>query len=83
MTEVSLNLFLKSPLLWLKTLVNLGKSEYTDDEENALRSLVDYVDQYLPMRPMVKKFFKKVNSLLHKNDNDLTHDSYQSIIKQG
>ena len=60
-----------------------AKSIYTDDEERALKSLVYFIDEYMPMRPMVKKFFKKLNSLLAKMTNDLNHEAYQTMVKRG
>ena len=31
---------------------------------------------------MVKKFFKKINTLLDKHNNELTYDTYQALLKR-
>ena len=41
-----------------------------------------YSELYFPARPMVKKFLTKLNSLLKKREDELSHAAYQNMIKR-
>ena len=87
---------LESALYYMIKKEASAKTEYTEDEDETIRSLIKILGLFIifglgftqfsgelfPGRPMVNKFFKKIKTLLDKLNNELTYDTYQALLKR-